>query len=79
MSSLSASPKANVPVTLDTNSGVAAFSELHLLRSFPPLASPFTIGVSYLAPTADPLLGFFPSRVFSEHALKPQPAQAAWT
>ena len=31
------------------------------------------------SPVADALLGFFPARVFSDHASKPRPAQAART
>jgi len=58
MDFFSTNPKACFPVALDADDGAAAFSELHLFRSFVPLANPFAIDASCPSPTADALLGF---------------------
>jgi hypothetical protein len=72
MSALFTNPKASFPDVLGSSNEAAAFRELHLLRSVPPLTNPFAADVSCPSPTADTLLGFFPSRVFSHHASKPR-------
>jgi hypothetical protein len=72
MSSLFTCPKARFPVTLDSSSKTALYSELHRLRSLVPLTSPFAIDSSCPLSTAVTLLGFFPSKAFSDHASKPR-------
>jgi len=72
MPALSTDPKASFPDALGLGNELAAYRELHLLRSVPPLTSPFSTDASCPSPAADTLLGFFPSRVFSDHALKPR-------
>jgi len=72
MSSLFTCPKARFPVTLDSSSKTARYSELHRPRSLVPLTSPFAIDSSCPSSTAVTLLGFFPSKVFSDHASKPR-------
>jgi len=61
------------------SNGTATSRRLHRLRSFYPSASPFLPRPGCPDLAADPLLGFFPSRVFSNHTLGPRPAQATRT
>jgi hypothetical protein len=70
MPALFTNPKASFPDDLGSNSELAAYRALHLLRSFLPLTNPFAADASCPPPTADALLGFFPSRVFSAHNLE---------
>jgi len=58
------------------SSRITSFCQLHLLRSFDPPANPFSASPGCPVLTADTLLGFFPSRVFSNRASGPRPAQA---
>jgi len=57
----------------------ALYSELRLLRSFVPLTNPFALDSGCPSPTVATLLVFSPSKVFSDHASKPVPAQASRT
>jgi hypothetical protein len=66
---------ADLQVVLGSGSELASFSELHLLRSFIPFASPFSVDASCPTPTADTLLGLTLFRVFSHDTSKPQPAR----
>ena len=61
------------------SSRITAFCQLHLLRSFDPPVSPFSTSSGCPVLAADTLLVSFPSRVFSNHALGPRPAQATRT
>jgi hypothetical protein len=79
MNSLSTCPKTRFPVALDSRSKTALYGELHRLRSLPPLTSPFSNSSGCPSPPADTLLGFFPSKVFSDCVSKPRPAQASGT
>jgi len=62
-----------------TSNGTATSRQLHRLRSFDPPASPFLPKPGCPGLAADPLLGFFPSRAFSNRTLGPRPAQATRT
>jgi len=59
------------------SSRITTFCQLHLLRSVDPSVSPFSTRSSCPVRAADTLLVLFPSRVFSNHASGPRPAQAA--
>jgi len=72
-------PKSASRLLWAPSSRTTLFRQLHLLRSFDPPASPFATSPSCPVLAADSLLGFFPSRVFSNHALGPRPAQASRT
>jgi len=75
MPALSSDPKASVPDELGSNDELAAYRELRLLRSVLPLTNPFATDASCPPSAAVTLLGFFPSRVFSDHASNPRPAR----
>jgi len=60
---------------LGSNDELAAYRELRLLRSVLPLTNPFATDASCPPSAAVTLLGFFPSRVFSDHASNPRPAR----
>jgi hypothetical protein len=57
------------------SSRITTFCQLRLLRSLDPPANPFSTSPGCPVLAADTLLGFFPSRVFSNRALGPRPAQ----
>jgi hypothetical protein len=61
------------------SSRITPFCQLRLLRSFDPSANPFSASSGCPVLAADALLGFFPSRVFSNRASGPRPAQATRT
>jgi hypothetical protein len=61
------------------SSRITTFCQLHLLRSFDPPVSPFSISSGCPVLAADTLLVSFLSRVFSNHASGPRPAQATRT
>jgi hypothetical protein len=62
------------PVSLILGERNRVFRPLHLLRSFPPPASPFACGLGFPSPPVVALLAFCPSEVFSSCASDPEPA-----
>jgi hypothetical protein len=72
-------PKSTSRLPWATSDGTTTFRQLHRLRSLDPSASPFLTKPGCPDLAADPLLGFFPSRAFSNRTLGPRPAQVTRT